>query len=143
MSRKEYDKIYELGYLLVAAGAEAEVVGFLKAHKAEIVSQSPLSDVKLAYPIGKHEVAHFGFIHFKADPEDVNSIKKDAVLEKSMLRSLLIKATPVVPERRDSRPVASSQDSSEKPPAPATKGQVQPQVLSNEALEAKIEEILK
>lgn len=123
---EENKKDYEIAFVLISQEAAKEVVDILSQHQAEVFYQSPLVDLKLAYPIKKHVSAQFGFFQFRAGADVIEKIKNVLALNPNVLRSLII--TP------PGKLVSNAQPRQERKPAP---------ILSNEALEQTIEEILK
>lgn|SRR3989344_1152274 len=128
-------KDYEISFLLRTPEAIGAVDKILTTAKAEVFERGSVKDIRLSYPIKKQELAYFGFYCFRALPEVLQKIREELILENGVLRFLII--TPPVKKseagffsRPDKKPIAHA-------PLP------QPQVLSNEALEEKLEEILK
>lgn len=119
-------KDYEIAFALISQEAAKEVVDALSQHQAEVFYQSPLVDLRLAYTIKKHASAQFGFCQFKASPETIEKINNVLGLNPNVLRFLIV--TP------PGKLASNAQPRQERKLAP---------VLSNEAIEQKIEEILK
>lgn len=138
-------KNYELCYLLTSGDAEAEVVSLLNQYKAVIIHQGKLTEVKLSYPIKKQSVALFGFVQFSMLPQDLLEVKKTLALNSKILRSLIISLTSkqLVPKREEREAVPAVSAKTEWSPRPVETKVSRPPVLSNEALEEKLEEILK
>lgn len=134
----ENNKTYEIAYLLQASEAERVIVDVLNQHKSEIFNNGELSEIKLAYPIKKQQSAHFGFIQFSANPESIEQIKFTLANEPQILRILVVSI---------SEQTAKDQKIREKPPQQKkVEAEINPNstdILSNEALEKKLEEILK
>ena len=124
-------KEYEISFLGVEESGVATVEGVLAAHGGEIYHKQPASQMRLSYPISKYPSAYFGFFHFRALPEMIVKIKHDLGLKKDILRFLII--TPPMPLKQERKP-RTMERPLEAPSAP---------LLSNEALEQKLEEILK
>ena len=108
----------------------------LAKYKAEILVEKPLEKVKLAYPIQKETMFFMGTIEFSLAPEHVASLQADMKLDDNLVRSTVSRATVKV-ERKPQQERPSS--------APRRflgrfKKAVEP-ILTNEALEKKIEEI--
>ena len=122
----EEKRDYEIAFLLDSLEAEKELADVLRGYGAEFLHQKSAADTKLAYPIKKHASALFGFYQFRMNPESIKPIKETLILNQKVLRFLIItpplKAAPQGGARPDKKP---------------------PQILSNEALEEKLEEILK
>ncbi len=126
---EENKKEYEIAYLLATPEAEQEVLALLKQNGAEISNQKAATSIPLAYQIKKHATAFFGFSYFMADPSAIKPVTDALRLQKGVLRSLII--TPPV---RVAAPMLPGAGRPEKKVAPT---------ISNEALEEKLEEILK
>ncbi len=126
---------YELAYLGVAEDASAALVNVLKARGIEPASQRAPALIQLAYPIKKRPSAYFGWFQFVASPDTADQIVRDLKHEASVLRSLLV-TSPLKPAVASAKPERIEQ---------ASKPEVvpEPQALTNEALEQKLEEILK
>ena len=129
----ELKKDYELSYLLSVAEAAGDLASILSNHQATPYYQSQLNSGKLMYPIKKQLTAFLGFCHFYALPEDIKKIKDALALTPSVLRFLIV-TQPIKSTSRQGRPAVRLPES--KPEQPAAS-------LSNEALEQKLEEILK
>jgi len=125
-------KTYEISYLVKDFAGEQAVLKALNQNKAEILRQGALSEIKLAYPIKKHQSAQFGFIQFASAPESVAQIKSALALNAQVLRTLVISISKPTEEQR---PIVKKLEP-ERKEAPSS-------VLSNEALEKKLEEILQ
>ncbi|MDD5547859.1 MAG: 30S ribosomal protein S6 [Candidatus Pacebacteria bacterium] len=135
-SSKETDqKLYEVAFLLTDPAEEKEIANLLGKYKATIVFRSPVTDLKLAYPIKKHTAAYFGYIQFELKAEDVLLINQTLKLNNKVLRFLIVTSVILnkTSEKREEprRRVKTTEESSSKP------------VLTNEALSEKLEEILK
>ena len=133
-------KEYEIAFLTKDETGAENVGSFLKQHEAEIIRESAAKKINLAYKIKKEPSAYFGCFHFAVYPEKLKTIDHDLKINPAVLRFLIttppfIKQKPAVLPKTRGRiaPVRSPADSFPKPPLP----------LSNEALEKKIEEILR
>ena len=137
---EENKKEYEISFLLKSADLISEIDNALKIIQANISERGQLKDVRLAYPIQKHHSGFFGFYFFEADPATIADLRQSLTLNEKVLRFLII--TPPIKKRQPYYPRRPSSVGSE--PSIAAPRPVQlPQVLSNEALEQKLEEILK
>jgi len=134
----EDKKTYEVGYLLTSPEAERGIAGVLEQNKAEVVNVGKLAEIRLAYPIKKHQSALFGFAQFSAMPENIAPIKASLSLSNGVLRFLIIALTLL----KSSAGQMAEQVKSEQPEIKNKEIKV-PEILSNEALEKKLEEILK
>lgn len=128
-------KEYEISFLLTEEAALADIGKALKNAGAETSIAATASMIRLAYPLKKHENAYFGFIHFSAMPDAVAKIKADLAHNAKVLRSLILTPPVKVPPRAE-RPGKPKQDTAEVEAKPEG-------AMSNEALEKKLEEILK
>jgi len=129
-------KEYELSFLLIKSEALALIESVLQKEQGELLEKSELKEIKLAYPIKKQSSAYFGYIHFRLVPEAAPRLREQLKLTADVLRFLLITPPIIKPSSANRKPTAS-----EKPVTPLDVPM--PQVLSNEALEKKLEEILK
>lgn len=130
----EGKKVYELAFMIKDPSLEKAVLDFLAQHKAAILNQSPINSMKLAYPVKKHLSAFFGVINMEAEPENIKALSNALNLSNDVLRFLII-AVPnakKTPERSEPRKTAVK-----------TEAAGSSSVLSNKALEEKLEEILK
>jgi len=132
----EGKKVYELAFMLKDPSSEKAVLDFLAQHKAVILNQSPVNSMKLAYPIKKHLSAFFGVINLEMEPENMKALSSALNLSADVLRFLII----AVPKAKKS-PERSERSEVRKPAKTETAGSSS--VLSNKALEEKLEEILK
>ncbi len=123
-------KSYEISFLLKHPEGEKAVIDLIDQHKGRVFQKGSLSEIKLAYPIKKHASAYFGYIQFELRPDQIEKISQSLKLNPLVLRHLTITPPLIKKERK-----AESKEYV-KPVAP-------PQVLTNEALEEKLEEILK
>lgn len=117
---------YEISFLVNASeGAEA-IKKLLADLKAEIITEGPVAEIQLAYPIEKKTSAFFGYTHFKLATEKMQELNDTLRLDKGVLRFLVITPIPAKPIPRRM----------ETTPRPAKKAASND--LSNEALEEKL-----
>lgn len=132
-------KEYELGAMLIDEAVSTEVEAIIKKNGGEMVGAPSVSSMRLAYPLKKHESAFFGVFIFNAYSSAVKNIKDEVDLNVKVLRSLIltppVKVVPREPRSEHSR-IAKKEVASEVVAKPDA-------VVSNEALEKKLEEILK
>jgi len=138
---KENTKDYEVSFLIREENDLEAVSGLLGQHQAQIKFESPLKVVNLGYDIKGSPKAKFGFFHFSACAEEMEKLRSDLEAETRVLRFIIV--TP---------PFAKEGGLSE-PPVPKNEKQDSDKTvkdssgtsshLTNEALEKKIEEILK
>ena len=143
-------RAYEFSFLVKTEEDVVEVTKLLASHGAEVVTEGQVRHMQLAYPIEKQTEAFFGFLHARIASDQAKALEKDAQLNKTILRFLLV-LLPRTPQPAPPRP-RSERPTSVSPATPTTMGErelrpVRPAapesaVLSNEELEKKIEEIL-
>ncbi len=127
---------YELAFLSTDEGKVlGETLELLKREGANVTYESKLHTIRLAYPIKKQTSAFFGFLQFILSPDKALELRASLSHHPLILRFLLI----LLPRRSGKRV---------KQPLPVVEPRgVEPQatggVLTNEALERKLEEILK
>ena len=137
-------KKYEVGFLGRTENIKEEIIKLLESYKAEIVNNGNMSMIKLAYPIKKEKSAFFGYLHFNNYPNIIKKIEDSLKLNQQILRFIIIASPingrPFVESRARNRTFSSEIPVVKKVEIKKPKAQV---VLSNEALEKKLEEILK
>jgi len=152
-------KKYELAFLVDSEEDAQEAVKILNGHGAEIIFEGQLKKMDLAYFIEKRASAYFGFFHFQCEPENIKKIEDELRFNNKILRSMVV-SPPIAPRvassflRRVSR-VERAESVSERPhvsagSSPDTRDDVEvrhaqnrQEMVSNEELEEKLEEILK
>lgn len=161
MDMKEEVKIYEIGFLAKEENDREEIVKILTSHGAKIVDAGKMSRIKLSYPIKKENFAYFGYLLFSVDLPAEKSLASrkggDSVVTKSsndlktnqrILRFLIV---VVHPEKLDRKP-RKEEPQKALPDIPVFEPASENFLLgeqrtitelSNEALEKKLEEILK
>jgi ribosomal protein S6 len=135
-------KNYELSFLLKNAGEADAVLGILSQYEAEVFNKGNLSETRLSYPIKKQTQAIFGFLHFRAFPDAVEKIMQSLRLNSGVLRALLV-TPPVLKEDRTEKQFLKSAKTDSGDSGSPEKITVKGNILTNEALEEKLEEILK
>jgi len=103
---------------------------------ARINFEGQASRITLSYPIKKEREAHFGYFQFEVTPDKIKEIDEELKNSQEIIRFLTI--TPGYLKNRGKPQIFSRPRPSAVKPA---EGKSLP--LSNEALEKKIEEILK
>ena len=143
MSDQESKKQYEIAFLLKSQEDESGLEALLKQFGAEVSYKSPLNEIRLAYPIKKLQQAYFGFLYFNSLPEKAGKLTQALNLSPLILRTLVVSSPAVKPEKGR----VSRTDFRSRAPNSSEEAMLQPvtrsSVLSNEALEKKLEEILK
>ncbi len=132
-------KEYELSFVLADETGVSEVDQVLARYGAEVSFRSPVTLIRLAYPIKKHESAYFGFVYFTVLPDAPAKIRGSLALAPKVLRSIMI-TPPMRQPVREPREARGIKREEAVIPAPAPKPET---AVSNEALEKKLEEILK
>jgi len=161
MTNEEKDKKeYELALLLKTEDNLAGALALVTAHNGESLSEPRAKRLQLAYEIKKVNEAVFVYLTFKMYGDDMKALEHELNTSADILRFMVI-ASPAPAERpsagllpqreerrsRNSSSWHSSSSSASNAPAsvmeaPAPKP-APSRPLSNEALEKKIEEILK
>lgn len=150
----EEKKNYEIGFLSASEDGAEQVAGVLAERGAEIVSRAPISRIALAYPIRKQETAQFGSIVFSAGADAISEIEKTLRMHKEVMRYMIIVRPPVRASKAADRLVRRDNEAARTETPPAGTGELsrwketkrkaaEPKELTNEALEKKLEEILK
>jgi small subunit ribosomal protein S6 len=90
-------KLYEAMFVVDSAKAkedyakvEAECLGCLARHGAEIVKTVKWEDRRLAYEIKKVKRAAFILVHFHAQPDAIARIERQCALNENILRVLVL-----------------------------------------------------
>lgn len=164
-------KEYELAFLTRAEDSVEEVIAMLKKSGAEITSQGTLVRQRLAYPIEKETQAVMGSLNFRLDPDAIAGLDHELRFNPHVLRFLMVTPPIAKPqgmmyerraaqqgeprrsaetqERRRAAPASVSDSASSSAHAPKATARTQKAepapaaALSNEALEKRLEEILK
>ncbi|MDP3052468.1 MAG: 30S ribosomal protein S6 [bacterium] len=133
---------YEIGFVIKTEDA-AIISQSLKNRGFVVLAENPLEKIQLAYLIKKESYAYFSYSHFEGDPAAIKELKEDLKLNPEVLRYLII--TPPFIKKLAWRNPAFSETSGEMKftPPVAKRSPAIESILTNEALEKKIEEILK
>lgn len=143
-------KEYEIAFLAKSEEDIPEAKKVILAHSGEVTQEGQVRLTTLAYTILGANQAYFGFIRAKIAPAEAKAMEQEFKTHPSFLRVLVLKLTTVAKHGSDrprfgNRPTAAVATLA----APVTmhsvpeKHSVSTGPLSNEALEKKIEEILK
>ena len=130
-------KSYEIGFLIKEEKDVHSILDLLKRHGAEVNFEGPLKKLLLSYKIKNATEADFGDFRFTMDAGGVRDLNNDLKQNVAVLRFLIIH--PAV-KTTGTRTVSQR---SEVLPRPSISQPESSLPLSNEALEKKIEEILK
>lgn len=147
MTLDEGVKKYELSFMLKSDEAAESVSALLKNQGCEILERSQAQKMKLAYPIKKEVSALFLTVVVEILPEKISGLDHQLRLVPEILRFIII-TPPVEKEDRSERPMRYSRGKPESPKRidepkdtpPSVPAE--PEILTNELLEKKLEEIL-
>ena len=153
-STVEDQKAYEVSFLLTEESVIADIDKAIEGAGMQITNKGQLQNLKLAYPIKKHDSAFFGYYHIAGLPENIKKVKEALALNPKILR-ILVLTPPIIVAPREIRSTArDSQTPTQEiqstasgvnvaAPKPEEVRRPEPAILSNEGLEKKLEEILK
>ena len=130
-TQEKKENIYEISFV-----QEGEDVSLLKdilaKHGGTILEEYPLTKIRLAYEINKASQGFLGVIKFSIDSDKLqkfsDALRLDGGSSRFIIRRKDKDEDPVTPDMTGKR---------------RRKPQTEPESLSNEALEKKIEEILQ
>ncbi|MBI4085177.1 MAG: 30S ribosomal protein S6 [Candidatus Liptonbacteria bacterium] len=130
-------KPYEISFVSADEEGAKRMGESLKRAGGEIIFESPLLRIPLAYPIEKREEAFFGYFHFNILPSEMAGLEKQLRVQPIVLRFLII--TPPLMKSKEKHQYPARR----KPSVAPTIEKKQPSHLSNEALEKQLKEILQ
>ncbi len=149
-TKTEADVRFEVTYLERTEGS-AGMQQAIERHGGKVLAERPCEKVRLAYPVKKQTYAFMGIVEFAIGAEALRELQAELRLNGELLRALVHRAPPIaVDGGREARRVASdvpeevsaaSAQAGSRPPR--TIRPLNESVLTNEALEKKIEEILQ
>lgn len=136
-------KNYEISFLAKGDKDNGEIIEALKKHQASITGEDNVLRIKLAYPIKKEESAFFGCLRFSATPDIIKKVSDGLNFNQKILRFLIItppiaKLTAVSAPRMRRQALFKEAEKKIEIKKPESH-----QILTNEELEKKLEEILK
>ncbi|MEK7115132.1 MAG: 30S ribosomal protein S6 [Patescibacteria group bacterium] len=138
-------KDYEVSFLGLTENTAQEVADILAKYKARVLVAGPVKQIELAYTIKKHKTAFFAYFQFQSLPEAIKPLSDELSMKTDISRFLVV--TPPIKkaiERNREKPFDATQDKSkETEPRAEEKISRAPEILSNELLEQKLEEILQ
>ncbi len=146
MSEEIITKEYELAFLGLEESVAQKAAELVARLGGEIFLQGPVERIALEYKIKKAPGAYFGYFHLRMTPVQIEDLKRELNVFPPVLRFLIVTPPFQKMKPRSARPARPASA------APAAGAPVQPETadrrpetlpLSNEALEKKIEEILK
>ncbi|MCC8189623.1 MAG: 30S ribosomal protein S6 [Planctomycetes bacterium] len=90
-------RLYEAMFIVDSAKAkedyaklEAECLGCLTRHGAEIVKAVKWDDRRLSYEIKKVRRGSFILVHFNSEPENITKMERQCALNENVLRVLIL-----------------------------------------------------
>ena len=135
-------KEYEVGVLVRKEEDIPGVRRVVEQHGGEFITDFQAKKIALAYPIKREKEAIFAFSRFAAEPTEVKRLEHDLQTTNIVLRSLIM--VPFKISRLDAERAGKRRTQVERQSAPVLQSHVPATpTLSNEALEKKIEELLK
>jgi ribosomal protein S6 len=148
-------KKYEISFLVRSEAEQSEIIDALKKRDFSIINKGQISKIKLTFPVKKEPFAYFGYLYFSGEPRHIQELNHDLKTNFKILRFNIIAHLKEIEEKR-TMPIFSRRERLEseiqkaqkeitfQPAAPAAaKRPIKGETLSNEALEKKLEEILK
>lgn len=137
MEEKKMNR-YEITFYTKVEDA-APVKAAVAASGGEVLEERPFEKVRLEFPIKKESYAFMGVLQVLLRPETVSLVARALAHAPGVLRGLITASVPAPTEERgvEKRPIERK-----RPPAPRVVPQ-EPSILTNEAIEKKIEEILQ
>ncbi len=134
--KENLEKEYEISFLIREENHKEEILSALQKIGAELIFVKEPEKINLAYPIKHVNQALFGFIDFKAFPEKAKELENNLKTSKNILRFMIIYDSFIKKPSQDKKKIEES-----KKPKQFIKQQEN--VLTNEALEKKLEEMLQ
>lgn len=131
--------LYEVAFLVRTEADVASVAALLTQHGAEVVSEGPVRQLQLAYPIAKLNEAYFGYVQARMTPAAAKQMEQDVRVMPAIARMMIVVAdVPKQQKPREQRPVEGAEGHAARRPAGRT---IPAPTLSNEELEKALEEI--
>jgi ribosomal protein S6 len=137
MAEDNEKKEYELAFWLKDENDFVKIKALMNDLGMELTHTSEMRNVPFAYPIKKMTSGYFGFVHFMGMPENIASLSHELKVGDSCLRYIISKDPIKKSEVREMRRQMPERKP-EKPAEPKSSD-----VVTNEELEKKLEEILK
>ncbi len=141
----EERKYYELAYLINAPEKVEEIKSLLNKLKVEIFNEGEVKKLNLAYPIKKQNQAYFGYLNFLTEPDKILEIDKQLKYLDFVLRFLIVKMNKYYLKSllKDKEEIKNKEEQADIKNIVEEKSlEVESEILSNEVLEKKLEEIL-
>lgn len=128
---------YELSSVTISEDA-ASVKALLAKHNAQVLNERPMTKVQLAYKIAKQGYGFMGTVEFLADASSVAALRADLESDADVIRAIVVKKEE---SKRDGE--RGTKEEAKGPTGPQKLRNMLGSMLTNEALEKKIEEILQ
>ncbi len=129
-------KKYEITFHVLEENADA-VKKEIEKMKGVILEEKPFSKIALSYPIGKQSFTFCGIMMFETDPSSVGELNQNLKLSGGTVRHMI----HAIKEKKEGE--KNTEKREKEGPTPSMRIKSFDPVLSNEALEKKIEEILQ
>lgn len=137
--KKEGVRAYEVAFIGALEGVGDSVLNVIQGVGGiEVIHTEPVKPIVLAYDIAKQSNGFFGYVQYTGTPDTVRKLSAALDGKKDILRYLIIK-DPIIRRVHEARPESVTSD------VPVSQSAKEPsrEHLTNEDLEAKLEEILK
>lgn len=144
-------KNYEIDFLVKSEEDQEGIIKILKNFQLPVIGGGGISKIKLAYPIKKENFAYSGYLYFSGSSQNIGSLTDSLKNEPKILRFSII-TKPIIKEDErsavervflDKTRYLSESRQTQKVTPQLPKKPTGTEALSNEALEKKLEEILK
>lgn len=141
MEEKEKRK-YEISFYVKEEGDTSVVSAVLEKAGAVNLKEEPVKKIQLAYPIKKEKIVFAKTIFFEIEGEKVNNIRNSLLLENKVLRFMITKVPEVLYKTKEERKNKITSDKAKSLQSEKIFSPKPSDILTNESLEKKIEEIL-
>ncbi len=136
-------KNYEIGFLVKEEGDAMEIIKIINNYQATILNKGQIKKIYLAYPIKKETSAYFNYFIFSMLSQNIAKLNDVLKINLKILRFLIIAPTTIKIVSMPAKHIKSIKKIPSVKLAQSIKKTEPIQILSNEALEKKLEEILK
>lgn len=146
MSDAIKQKEYEIAFLVKEEQDAQNIKQDALRFEFSITEQGETKRITLAYPIEKEQGAWFGFFRGTATPEAIKKFSEELSLNASCIRQMIISNPPQKTVERPMRPSSGTQRPmirKQEAPQKEIPAQTSGDIVTNEELEKKLEEILK
>lgn len=143
----EETKNYEITFFVSEENA-SPVLALLKKYEARVTEEKPFQKIAFAYPVEKQTQCFMGIVRFAADSQTAPGMIRDLKLEKNILRFMIQRAQNkkelnTATQRKETVFVSPSEDKANVSGEKRGPRRFFEKILTNEALEKKIEEMLQ